>query len=143
MPVETTAIVVLETVTCYKCGTPFGVEQHLNRSIRKNGETFYCPNGRGQWYGESESDRLKKQLAREAKTRERLETSLAEWRKEAQYQDRRRSAAKGVLTRTRNRIANGVCPCCGRSFVALARHMKTVHPDYVKQEPENADDAAG
>ena len=28
------------------------------------------------------------------------------------------------------RVEHGVCPCCKRSFSALARHMATKHPEY-------------
>jgi hypothetical protein len=27
-------------------------------------------------------------------------------------------------------VANGVCPCCNRTFQNLARHMAGKHPDY-------------
>lgn len=37
--------------------------------------------------------------------------------------------------RLRRRTAAGVCPCCNRSFVQLARHMKTKHPDHVEKPP--------
>lgn len=43
---------------------------------------------------------------------------------------------KGVVTRTRNRIANGVCPCCDRSFTNLQRHMASKHPDYAHAPAE-------
>lgn len=39
---------------------------------------------------------------------------------------------RGVVTKTKNRIGKGVCPCCNRTFVELARHIATKHPDYAK-----------
>lgn len=41
---------------------------------------------------------------------------------------------KAAHTRTKNRIAKGVCPCCSRTFLDLQRHMQTKHPDFTKQE---------
>lgn len=41
---------------------------------------------------------------------------------------------KGEVTKLKKRIANGVCPCCKRSFCNLAAHMKTQHPEYTKEE---------
>ncbi|HEX9950777.1 MAG TPA: hypothetical protein VGB53_03340 [Rubricoccaceae bacterium] len=42
---------------------------------------------------------------------------------EAERQKRRAAAQKGAHTRTKKRIAAGVCPCCNRTFQDLARHM--------------------
>lgn len=39
-------------------------------------------------------------------------------------------ATRAKLVRDRARFANGVCPCCNRSFENVARHMRTQHPDY-------------
>lgn len=47
--------------------------------------------------------------------------------------------ATTVCTRTRNRIAAGVCPCCNRTFQNLADHMRTLHADYVAAEPEESE----
>ena len=53
-------------------------------------------------------------------------------RKEAAQ--RQASAFKGVVTRTKNRIAGGACPCCNRTFQNLARHMATKHSDYAHKD---------
>lgn len=40
---------------------------------------------------------------------------------------------KSEITKRRKiekRVANGVCPCCNRTFEDLARHMSTKHKDY-------------
>ena len=31
-------------------------------------------------------------------------------------------------------MANGVCPCCNRSFENLRNHMHTQHPDYGQEK---------
>lgn len=53
------------------------------------------------------------------------------------HEERSHSTTRGHLTRERKkkeqletRAANGVCPCCHRTFKQLARHMKTKHPDF-------------
>lgn len=33
-------------------------------------------------------------------------------------------------TRIKNRVKNGVCPCCNRTFENLARHMQAKHSDF-------------
>ena len=45
-------------------------------------------------------------------------------------EQRAHSATKGQLTRARKRAANGVCPCCHRSFENVARHVAKQHPDF-------------
>jgi chemotaxis response regulator CheB len=44
---------------------------------------------------------------------------------------REHSATRAQLTKTKKRVANGVCPCCNRTFKQLARHMKAKHPEFV------------
>lgn len=46
--------------------------------------------------------------------------------------ERSAAAQRGVLTRLKNRVAAGVCPCCHRSFKQLSEHMKMKHPDYTE-----------
>ncbi|MCW3051631.1 MAG: hypothetical protein JWN14_801 [Chthonomonadales bacterium] len=130
--------VALNLVTCISCGTPFGIEQVLDHTLRKNGKTFYCPNGHEMVYrvGESEADKLRTQLAQEAKKRERLETDVKRAEGQAKLANRRRAAAKGQLTKLRNQVAEGKCPCCGLLFADLHDHMKQAHPDFETTEPE-------
>lgn len=50
--------------------------------------------------------------------------------------DRAAAADWAQLTKTRKRIANGVCPCCHRTFQNLARHMAGQHPAYEESDQE-------
>lgn len=59
------------------------------------------------------------------------ETARAEfWAKEHKATKQELTTTKGQLTKTKKRLAGGVCPCCNRSFVSLAKHMASQHPDY-------------
>lgn len=107
---------------CCQCGTPFGIDETLHRSHKINGDLFYCPNGHPQHYSHSIEDQLR-----------RAKEDAAWWRENAERTARSLSATRGILTRTKNRIAKGVCPCCHRQFVQLARHIATKHPDYEKE----------
>jgi hypothetical protein len=116
---------------CCVCGVAFAFPYTLQVSLRKTRASFFCPIGHSQGYsGETEEDTLRKQLAR-------AEASAASWRDSYNEEwaqrksvERQLSATKGVLTRTKNRVAHGVCPCCNRSFQNLQRHMQGKHPDY-------------
>ena len=124
---------VLET--CCNCGVPFGLSGELYDSLQESGNTFYCPNGHSQIYTKRKN--LEQQLA-DTEAKLASEREAHEWYAKA-YQDKRDKlketknslrATKAAHTRTKNRIKNGVCPCCNRQFVNLHQHMKNQHPDY-------------
>lgn len=118
-----------------QCGLSFAVPKEWDDLRRKDHQPFYCPNGHKQWYsGETAQERKIRELEEQAKRlrqqNNELWTDYSTERGARLQVQRRLSATKGVLTRTRNRVARGVCPCCNRSFAQLARHMATQHPDY-------------
>jgi hypothetical protein len=43
--------------------------------------------------------------------------------------ERRLRAQKGATTRAKKRAVAATCPCCGRSFSQLRRHMAAKHPE--------------
>ncbi len=139
------AQVTLETTTCAACGTVFAIEMLLMNSLRNSHKDFFCPNGHTLFYnGVSQEEELKKQLKTKdtelLRTKRRLEweeSSANEAREARRQTERRLSATKGVLTRTKNRIANGICPCYNRYFEQLHKHMLSQHPGYEAQQPEN------
>lgn len=121
-------IVKLRSLTCGGCGVVFGIVQsYYNKLAERNG-SFYCPNGCSRMFcSETDAQKLEKELIRERKDKEM-------YIRRAERLDRARASMKGVVTRIRNRIANGVCPCCNRHFKDLHRHMTSKHPDYSKND---------
>lgn len=115
--------ILLQEETCCDCTTHFAMDGSLRTRLLESGGTFYCPNGHGQHYTETEVMRLRKE-------KQRLEGRLKWAESDAEYLKKEKTALKGQLTKTRNRIANGVCPCCHRTFQQLARHMDNKHPDF-------------
>lgn len=126
------ALTTLVVEECCTCHMTFAMPSELrDRLLKKRGDPFYCPAGHRQWYtGKTEEQKLQEALARSERQVESARTQRDFWQDEADREKRRRAAAKGQLTKAKNRIARGVCPCCNRSFTALARHMATEHPDY-------------
>lgn len=124
-----TATVTYESCTCSECGLEIFAPDNFWRERRRNhGKNFYCPNGHAQVFtGETEAQKLARQLKTE-------QERSAELRAIADRKDRPLIAAKGQQTKLRKRIQNGVCPCCHRVFVALARHMATKHPDFKPED---------
>src|SRR6266568_3101123 len=123
-----TETVVLEEVTCKSCGITHAVPQRLLEGLQQTGGYYYCPNGHRWGWGESDADRLRQQLKAEQGQRKKVEAQLVA------AQDQLQATEREAL-RHKKRVANGVCPCCQRTFVQLQRHMKTQHPDYTKEQP--------
>lgn len=85
--------------------------------------TWYCPNGHPRVFRESEADKLRREV-------NRLKQQAAQKDDEIATEQKARRAAETATARLKKRTAAGVCPCCNRSFVALARHIKTKHPTF-------------
>jgi hypothetical protein len=128
--------VVLETMTCCNCGMTFAMPERYLRKLREQGDAFYCPAGHGQHFRDSEVARLKKEVAAAQRQTEQYKGWYKAEQGDHEHTRNRLRATKGVLTKTKKRVAAGVCPCCNRSFQDLARHMAGQHPEYVEQEDE-------
>ena len=125
----------METITCYKCGVPFAMPERLKRYFLDTKDSFYCPNGHSQAYVTSTEERLKKNWLKEKEEhrleKERMETIINSVRNQRDKVIQERTVLKGKITKIKNRIKNGVCPCCNRTFSNLHNHMKSQHPDYM------------
>jgi len=125
----TTIVTNMVTIYCYKCGIAFCVTKDFDeKNLEHRANNFYCPAGHQQHYiGKSDLDKMKERLRRSE-----LETEQAE--KELKATRRSRTALKSEITKTKNRIAQGACPCCNRHFMNIQRHMKSKHPDYAEKK---------
>lgn len=111
--------------SCITCGVPiYGPSERYSFARRKPGEAFFCISGHSQHFtGKSEKE-----------LREEAEKKFAQERMARLRAERLREEDQKKLKRIKTRVANGVCPCCNRTFQNLHRHMNTKHPDYKKQE---------
>lgn len=111
--------------TCCNCGTPFAIESALLAAFKKDhARSFTCPNGHSQHYiGQTEAERERARAVR-------AEEVAAQNRRLYEGERLESERLRKVQGKLKKRIANGVCPCCHRSFIALKRHMDTKHPDY-------------
>lgn len=127
----------LTVLDCPACGAVFAATGEFLDRRRADGHTFFCPAGHQMSYGNGKSQRerdLEAELERQKKVTAQSDRLHAAEREQRKAAERQAAAYKGVATRTKNRIARGICPCCTRSFANLARHMETKHPDYIAQE---------
>jgi len=125
----------LTVVICW-CGMRHAVPSELRREQERqhaDGQPvtdIYCPLGHTHVpVGEPKYKRLERE-------RDRAQNEAATRAAERDQAEASARAFKGAATRSRRRAAAGVCPCCGRSFKQLRRHMANKHPDY---EPEASD----
>lgn len=124
----------LETTTCGVCGVLFAPPEVLLDDCRENGSSFFCPNGHSLVFNDYENKRLKRDLEREREKSARLVAARDQAEASARAQKAQATRARNELKRIKERIDNGVCPCCNRSFKNVHRHMKSQHPDFTIPE---------
>ena len=124
----------LHVLQCAACDVTFGITADYEKRRRSDHKGFMCPSGHSNVYkGESEEERLRRENARHVQNRAYLEDIIRQKEKRAEDEKKRSSAYRGQVTRIKNRVAAGVCPCCNRTFSNLARHMSTQHKEYKKE----------
>lgn len=111
---------------CITCGVPYAVSEAVFNQHVAEGGYHTCPNGHHQGWdkGGCERERLRRE-------RDRLKQDAARLQDEISTQRRRAEDAEEKIVAAKRRSAAGVCPCCNRTFSALARHMKTKHPTVI------------
>lgn len=125
-------VITITTITCSECGILFGMPDWYVQERREDHRSFFCPNRHSQYFpAKSEAEQAKERAEQLSRELAWANTRALRAREEADHQRRRVSAAKGRETKLKRRIANGVCPCCQRTFKDLSRHMSGQHPDYV------------
>lgn len=118
--------VQLITEECCVCGVMFALPETLRDKLLQTKKDFYCPNGHDQRYtGKTEAEKQRERA-------DRLERTLANAEEDLRCERASHRTTKGNVTKLKKRVANGVCPCCQRSFANLGRHMAGQHPDYAE-----------
>lgn len=126
-------------VSCYTCGVPFGITSSIYRRVVTDAEgSVHCPAcGNMTCWCESKAEKEIKRLQGELKTAN-TKTEMSKRTAEIEMDKRQRAenslrTTKGVVTKIKQRVGKGVCPCCNRSFRDLQRHMNSKHPDYSEE----------
>lgn len=136
---EQTVISTLVPQTCGECGIVFGLERtYRERLVSEHGD-FYCPNGHGRRFtGETEADRLKRQLQQTQRCLDFARGDVAVYKGRVKTAERQIAARKGIITRMKRRLVAGRCVCCLKQFKDLETHMANRHPKF---NPEKAAEA--
>jgi hypothetical protein len=125
-------MVTMETVICCECSVPFAMPQQLKQHLKDTGNSFYCPNGHSQHYTRSTVQKLKDEIAEKERALEWKGRQLKSMQERNQHLGNVVRVTKGHVTKQKNklkRVAEGVCPCCDKTFKDLAEHMRTKHPE--------------
>lgn len=131
-----TVFTTLERMDC-ECGGVYAISATLVAQakalggFKKTWKCPYCDTTRG--YGSGTVDNLKEQIATLERRNQIIRESRDWHEKEAEHFRKSRDGMKGALTKVKNRISKGVCPCCNRTFADLQRHMTTKHPKYASE----------
>jgi len=112
--------VELYVTDCATCGVLFAITTDYEKRRRNDAKGFYCPNGHGHSWHESEADRLRARA-------EEAERSVSYWREEYATEKRQHNSTKGTVTKLRKRAEAGMCSSCNRTFKNYAKHMRDKH----------------
>lgn len=125
---------------CCECGVMFGMTPDVYAVRRQDNRNFFCPHGHEQHFpkGKTEAEKLREERDRLAQRIAQKDDRIKELQDQRDHEQRRVAAAKGQVTKLKNRAAAGVCPCCTRHFDNLQRHMASKHPDFTAK-PHDAD----
>ena len=113
-------------ITSCWCGIKLAIPGSLYDEAHRKKTDVFCPLGHRFIY---RTDTTEKELEAERQRRIRVEARLAQTEDRLDVAKRQRAAARGQVTKIRNRVKNGVCPFCNRHFVNVERHMTTQHAE--------------
>lgn len=101
---------------CPSCGIPFSIPESYFNKLKEHHVTFYCPNGHSMWQpAKSEAEKLQETVRQKENQIAQLQT------------------AKIQLENQLTKVAAGKCPCCGKTFKLLQKHMANKHPQHLKK----------
>jgi hypothetical protein len=114
---------------CITCGCVFYIPSVLQARRKETHEIIFCPTGHEQHYtGKTEAQKLKEAL--EAKQRELDAQAKALINVRGDLY--KANDDKSKMARKLDRLKNGVCSECHRTFENLQRHMNTKHSHKAK-----------
>src|SRR5437879_2340021 len=107
---------------CCNCSIYFALPQSMRERLLDIGGSFYCPNGHGQHYSKPRNQELKDKIASLERANQRAHDYIQEKNHQITQLGYSVRALKAAKTKIINRVKNGVCPCCNRTFQDLQRH---------------------
>ena len=127
---------MLSTGPCVQCKCDTWIPDELYHAAKCGAGTvtFYCGYGHPQVFakGETDLDKMRRERDRLAQRVAERDDEVKRQRELREAAERRSAAARGQVTKIKNRVGHGVCPCCNRTFENLHRHMASQHPTFAE-----------
>lgn len=116
-------------IHCANCSIMFGVPSRFDKDRRNDHVQFYCPAGHINLYTqESEAEKMRRERDIYIQRVAQRDDEIKKQRSMREAAERQTAAARGQVTRIKNRVGAGMCPNCRRTFSQLANHMRMMHP---------------
>lgn len=124
----------MTAMLCGQCGIEFAVPDAFYKERQEKGPAlgWHCPNGHSRVFRESTSEVLRRERDLLVQRIAAKDDDIKYHREQREAAERRAAAARGQITKIKNRVGHGVCPCCNRTFENLQRHMTTQHPTFAE-----------
>jgi hypothetical protein len=114
-------------VTSCWCGIALAIPSNLHRYAKdKKNHAIFCPLGHEFIFGDTNEEKLKAKEEELARERKRVQAT----RELLHQEERSHVATRGHLTRAKKRAHGGACQYCNRTFVDMARHVASKHPEH-------------
>jgi hypothetical protein len=127
-----TVVVTLARIACGKCGGVYAISERYHQERQNNGGGWYCPYCRVEWgfFGETAVQRAQRErdAARAEANRQFERARIAARERDHHWTERKKLQTRH--SHLRQRVKNGVCPCCHRHFRNVEDHIKTKHPTF-------------
>lgn len=130
---------MIDAGKCWKCKCQILLPDELFHAAKASSKIeIFCGYGHSGVFrdGPTEADKLRQERDRLAQRIAERDDEVKRQRERAEAAERRSAAARGQVTKIKNRVGNGVCPCCNRTFDNLARHMHSQHPTFTAEAAE-------
>lgn len=125
----------LEVHTCPTCGIRYAIPKEWDKKNLEHGRNWWCPKGCSVGYtGKTEAEKERAKRKEVEAELERTSRRLTQAQQAKHTAERQAAARKGQVTKIKNSVKNGKCPCCRRNFSNLQKHMKVVHPEFGNEE---------
>ncbi|MDZ4726173.1 MAG: hypothetical protein SH817_08445 [Leptospira sp.] len=123
--ISDTVIISLRGIECCNCHAVFGMTADAKQRYERDHRSFKCPYcfTSQSYRGKSDLELAQEALERERKKNEDKNIQL-------RHLENSLIAEKGQKTKLKKkleRVQNGLCPDCNKSFKHLAKHMKSKH----------------
>lgn len=128
MVIETNVSIKLMPMEC-SCGSIYGISEEKYNYCLETGHHWFCPNGCRRIFCEPVNSKLRDKIESLERQKHNLNEVIDIHKRTIEQLGYSVRAQKAAKTKIINRVKNGICPCCNRTFQNLQNHFKSKHPE--------------